>query len=232
MPEITVLSSTDRTSWASLTDPPGNQPSPGREIDAFTSDDETFTCGLWEREPDTWSFERPYDEVAYILEGMADVDTDDGGVLRLGAGDIFVTPKGSKGTWHVQETLAKFFAIYTGGAIGDTTMRVIGATEPVEWITLENDPGDENPPGQEWVAWRNPDTRFSTGVWRREPETGTFDREYHEVAYMIEGAVEIETDDGRVLRAGAGDVIVTPEGSSGLWRARTPVRKFWAVHHE
>jgi uncharacterized cupin superfamily protein len=232
MPEITVLSSTDRTSWASLTDPPGNQPSPGREIDAFTSDDETFTCGLWEREPDTWSFERPYDEVAYILEGMADVDTDDGGVVHLGAGDIFVTPKGSKGTWHVQETLAKFFAIYTGGAIGDTTMRVIGATEPVEWITLENDPGDENPPGQEWYAWRNPDTRFSTGVWRREPETGTFDREYHEVAYMIEGAVEIETDDGRGLPAGAGDVIVTPEGSSGLWRARTPVRKFWAVHHE
>jgi uncharacterized cupin superfamily protein len=111
-------------------------------------------------------------------------------------------------------------------------MRVIGASEPVEWITLENDPGDENPPGQEWYAWRNPDTRFSTGVWRREPETGTFDREYHEVACMIEGDVEIETDDGRVLRAGAGDVIVTPEGSSGLWRARTPVRKFWAVHHE
>jgi uncharacterized cupin superfamily protein len=232
MPEITVLSSTDRTNWASLTDPPGNQPSPGREIDAFTSDDETFTCGLWEREPDTWSFERPYDEVAYILEGSADVETDDGGVLRLGAGDVFVTPKGSKGTWHVLETVAKFFAIYTGGAIGDTTMRVIGATEPVKWITLENEPGDQNPPGQEWYAWRNPDARFSTGVWRREPETGTFDRDYHEVACMIEGDVEIEADDGRVLRAGAGDVIVTPEGSSGLWRALTPVRKFWAVHHE
>jgi uncharacterized cupin superfamily protein len=232
MPEITVLSSTDRTSWASLTDPPGNQPSPGREIDAFTSDDETFTCGLWEREPDTWSFERPYDEVAYVLEGSADVETDDGGVLRLSAGDVFVTPKGSKGTWHVHETLAKFFAIYTGGAIGDTTMRVIGANEPVEWITLENEPGDENPPGQEWYAWRHPDARFSTGVWRREPETGSFDREYHEVACMIEGDVEIETDDGRVLRAGTGDVIVTPEGSSGLWRALTPVKKFWAVHHE
>ena len=127
-------------------------------------------------------------------------------MLRVGAGDVFVTPKGSKGTWHVHETVAKFFAIYTGGAIGDTTMRVIGANEPVEWITLENEPGDENPPGQEWYAWRNPDARFSTGVWRREPETGTFDREYHEVACLIEGDVEIETDDGRVLRAGAGDV--------------------------
>jgi uncharacterized cupin superfamily protein len=232
MPEITVLSSADRTKWASLADPPGRQPSTGREIDAFTSGDEAFTCGLWEREPDTWSFERPYDEVAYILEGSADVETDDGRVLHLGAGDVFVTPKGSKGTWRIHDTIAKFFTIYSGGAIDDTTMRVFGANDPVEWITLENAPGDEDPPGQEWYAWRNADAKFSTGVWRREPEAGTFDREYHEVACLIEGNVEIETEDGQVLRAGAGDVLVTPEGSYGLWRAQTPVKKFWAVHHE
>lgn len=232
MPEITVLSSADRTKWASLVNPPGRLPSPGREIGVFTSGDEAFTCGLWEREPDTWSFERPYDEVAYILEGSADVETGDGQVLRLGAGDVFVTPKGSKGTWRIHETIAKFFTIYAGGAIGDTTMRVIGAKDPVEWITLENPPGDQNPPGQEWYAWRNPDAKFSTGVWRREPETGTFDHEYHEVACLVEGDVEIETEDGRVLRAGAGDVLVTPKGSKGLWRALTPVKKFWAVHHE
>ena len=77
-----------------------------------------------------------------------------------------------------------------------------------------------------------PDARFSAGVWRREPETGTFDRDVPRGRMLIEGDVEIETDDGRMLRAGAGDVIVTPEGSSGLWRALTPVRKFWAVHHE
>jgi len=232
MSEITVVGSADRTGWAPLTDAPGRLPSPGREVDVFTSGDEAFTCGLWEREPDTWSFERPYDEVAYILEGSADVEADDGRVLHLGAGDIFVTPKGSKGTWRIHETVAKCFTIYTGGPIGDTTMRVIGANDPVEWITLDNPPGDENAPGQEWYAWRNPDAKFSTGVWRRDPETGTFDREYHEVACLIEGDVEIETDDGRVLQAGPGDVIVTPEGSSGIWRASSPVRKFWAVHHE
>lgn len=232
MPEITVLSSADRSNWAPLVQPPGRLPSPGREIDAFASVDGAFACGLWEREPDTWSFERPYDEVAYILEGSADVESDDGRVLSVGAGDVFVTPKGSKGTWHVHETIAKFFSTYAGGAVGDTEMRVIGADAPVEWITLENAPGDENPPGQEWYAWRNPDAKFSTGVWRREPETGGFDREYHEVACLIEGDVEIETADGRVLRAGAGDVLVTPQGSSGVWRALTPVTKFWAVHHE
>ena len=232
MPEVTVLSSADRTTWAALSDPPGRVPSPGREIDAFTSADRAFTCGLWERKPDTWSFERPYDEVAYILEGSADVETDDGRVLHLGGGDIFVTPNGSKGTWRVHETIAKFFAIYSGGAIGDTSMRVFGANDLVEWITLENAPGDENPPGQEWYAWRNADAKFSTGVWRREPETGAFDRSYHEVACLIEGDVELETEAGRVIRAAAGDVLVTPQGSSGLWRAMTPVRTFWAVHHE
>jgi uncharacterized cupin superfamily protein len=232
MPEITVKNSADRTGWAVLADPPGRIPSPGRELDAFMSGDEAFTCGLWEREPDTWSFERPYDEVAYILEGAADVESDDGVVLHLGAGDIFVTPNGSKGTWHIHETIAKFFAIYAGGVIGDTAMRVIGADDPVEWITLENPPGDDGPPGQEWYAWRNADAKFSTGVWRREPETGSFDRTYHEIACLIEGDVEIETEDGLVLRAGAGDVLVTPQGSRGLWRALTPVKKFWAVHHE
>lgn len=232
MSEITVVSSADRTGWSSLADPPGRLPSPGREADVFTSGDGAFTCGLWEREPDTWSFERPYDEVAYILEGTAEIDTDDGSALRLGAGDVFITPKGSKGTWRIHETIAKFFAIYSGGSIGETTMRVIGAKDPVEWITLDNPPGDENPPGQEWYAWRNPDTRFSTGVWRRDPETGTFDRAYNEVACLIDGGVEIETDDGRVRSAGPGDVIVTPRGSSGIWRASSPVRKFWAVHHE
>jgi uncharacterized cupin superfamily protein len=232
MPEITVLSSAGRTDWTPLADPPGRSPSPGREINAFTSGDETFTCGLWEREPDTWSFERPYDEVAYILEGSAEVETDDGRMLRVAGGDIFVTPKGSKGTWRIHETITKFFAIYSGGAIGDTTMRVIGANDPVEWITLENEPGDEEPPGQEWYAWRNPDARFSTGVWRRAPETGMFDRAYHEIACVIEGDVEIETQDGQVLRIGAGDVLVTPEGSKGVWRALSPVEKFWAVHHE
>ena len=130
MPEITVVSSADRTSWAALTDPPGRIPSAGREIDVFESGDGTFTCGLWEREPDTWSFERPYDEVAYILEGSAEVEADDGRVLPLGPGDIFVTPKGSKGTWRIHETVSKVFTIYAGGTIGDTTMRVIGAGRP------------------------------------------------------------------------------------------------------
>lgn len=232
MDEIRLVSGTDRTMWIPLVNPPGQLPPSGRERSIFTSADGSFTCGFWEREPDTWSFERPYDEVAYILEGSAGIETDDGRELQVGPGDVLVTPNGSKGTWHIHQTLTKFYAIYSGSPFGDTDARVIARDAPGDWVTLENPPGDTNPPGQEWYAWRSTDGRFSTGVWRRVPETGTFELEYHEIACMIEGDVDIETGDGEILRICPGDALVTPIGSKGVWRAHTPVKKFWAVHHE
>jgi uncharacterized cupin superfamily protein len=110
--KITVVSSAGREGWTALVDPPGAIPSGGNERPVYTSGDEAFTTGLWEREPDTWSFERPYDEIALILAGVADVETEDGEMLRIQAGDVMVTPKGSKGTWHIRETIVKFYAIY------------------------------------------------------------------------------------------------------------------------
>lgn len=231
MGTITVVRSADRDGWTALVDPPGEIPSGGREITAFSTEDGSFTCGLWEREPDTWSFERPYDEVAYILAGAADLETVDGRTLTMGAGDVLVTPTGSSGTWRIREALTKFYAIYAGGGhAGDALIRVIGRTDPVEWIELENAPGDEDPPGEEWYAWRSPDGRFSTGVWRRVPETGALERTgFHEIALMIDGEVEVGAGDGSMFDVGPGDVLVTPDGTEGIWRAKTAVRKFWAV---
>jgi uncharacterized cupin superfamily protein len=109
---ITLVRSVGRDGWSALVDPPGAIPSGGAERSAFTSVDGRFTTGLWEREPDTWSFERPYDEVALILSGAAEIEEPDGTVHRVGPGDVLITPKGSRGTWHITETIVKFFAIY------------------------------------------------------------------------------------------------------------------------
>ena len=112
MAKITVVSSAGREGWGALVDPPGTIPSGGSEREVFTSGDAAFTTGFWEREPDTWSFERPYDEIALILAGVADIETEEGEMLRIQSGDVMVTPKGSKGTWHIRETIVKFYAIY------------------------------------------------------------------------------------------------------------------------
>ena len=231
MSDMRVLRSDERSGWSPLVEPPGEIPSGGRETSAFTSNDGAFTCGLWEREPDTWSFERPYDEVAYILQGSAEMDTAGGPTISIRAGDVLVTPNGSKGTWRITETIAKLYAIYSGGEVEDTEIRVVHDGDPVDWTALETAPGGPNPPGEEWCAWRNPDGRFSTGVWRRAPETGEMSLDYNEIAILIDGEVDVESG-GCVLSVRPGDVLVTPKGSRGVWRARSPVRKFWAVHHE
>jgi uncharacterized cupin superfamily protein len=111
---IRVVRSDDRDAWVPLVDPPGERGSSGREADVFSTAGGALTTGFWERDPDTWSFERPYDEVALILEGDADVITDDGRTLTVGPGDVLVTPKGSTGTWVIRERVVKFWVIYDG----------------------------------------------------------------------------------------------------------------------
>jgi uncharacterized cupin superfamily protein len=230
---VTVVRSSERERWTPLVDPPGSAGTGGAETTAFTSPDGRLTVGLWIREPDTWSFERSYDEVALVLEGAAEMETTDGRVLALTPGTIVVTPNGSKGTWRITEPLTKCFVIAEGGEIGDTTVRAIDAgSDDLEWTEIPVAAGDPNPPGEETVVFRTPHATASMGLWRRVPETGPMDLSgYHEIACFLEGEVDIAVEGGDVLRVGPGDVFVTPRGSKAEWRGRSAVKKFWAVYH-
>jgi hypothetical protein len=227
---LRVVRSREQDGWSPLVDPPGEIPSAGAELEVFATPDGRFTAGLWRREPDTWSFERSHDEVAFIVSGVGEIETPDGRTLELRPGDVLVTPNGSKGTWRIAEPLTKFYAIYSGPVGSDTQARVIHEGDPVKWVEIPTADDDPNPPGEEWYAYRSPDAMFSAGVWRRAPETGGMELPYDELAILIEGDVEIEDRDGGAVGAGPGDVLVTPKGFTGTWRARTPVRKFWVVH--
>lgn len=108
---MNVVRSGSDQGWTALVDPPGELGSAGAEQELFTAGPGRLTVGLWRREPDTWSFVRPYHEVAVILQGDADIVEDDGTVHTVGPGDILVTPKGSAGTWHIRETIVKSYTI-------------------------------------------------------------------------------------------------------------------------
>ena len=106
-----MIRSGEQQGWAPLVDPPGEVGSAGAEQEVFAAGPGRLTTGLWRREPDTWSFARPYHEVAVILAGDADIVADDGTVHTIGPGDVLVTPKGTAGTWRIRETIVKFYTI-------------------------------------------------------------------------------------------------------------------------
>jgi uncharacterized cupin superfamily protein len=116
----------------------------------------------------------------------------------------------------------------------DPTIRVIRAGEhdALPWEEIPVEAGDPTPPGEEVVSFRSGDGRFAFGLWRRAPETGPMAPPYHEIAVIVEGDVELEEEDGTVHRAGPGDVVITPKGSTATWRALSPVKKFWAIYRE
>ena len=112
-----------------------------------------------------------------------------------------------------------------------TKIRVI-KPEEVIWEDVMPNADETEAPGQQSTAARSVDDRFSFGLWRRDAQSRHFERPYHEIAYIIEGHVEITDDDGELLIAGPGDILVTPQGSKGYWKNLSPVKKVWGIYEE
>ena len=112
-----------------------------------------------------------------------------------------------------------------------TKIRVV-KPEDVIWEEAMHSSDETEAPGQDFTAAHSVDDRFSFGLWRRDAQSRHFERPYHEVAYIIEGQVEITDDDGELLTAGPGDILITPQGSQGYWKNLSPVKKVWGIYEE
>ena len=111
----------------------------------------------------------------------------------------------------------------------DTDIRVIKPHD-VNWTEAWRGSEEPEAPGSEFTAFEA--GPFSTGFWQRDEQRRPFERPYHEIAFIIEGEVEITLEDGQAVKAGPGDILMTPKGSKGHWRNLSPVKKFWAIFEE
>jgi uncharacterized cupin superfamily protein len=102
----------DQLDWTeSLTYPNETDP-PGQEALLMESVDEKFSFGAWRRDVQRRHFDHQHHEVALILEGEVEITEEDGEVHVARAGDILITPKGSKGYWKNLTPVKKIWAIY------------------------------------------------------------------------------------------------------------------------
>lgn len=78
-----------------------------------------LTAGVWECTPYTSQIDSyPVDEFCFILSGKVVITDADGRAETFKSGECFVIPKGLKCTWHMPETVRKFYVIFEdkGGA--------------------------------------------------------------------------------------------------------------------
>ena len=111
----------------------------------------------------------------------------------------------------------------------DTAIKVVTPAD-VTWSEASRGPEEKEPPGEQFTAFEA--GPFSTGFWQRDEQARPIVRPYHEIAYIISGEVEVTTEDGTVIHAGPGDILITPKGCTGYWKNLSPVRKFWAIFEE
>ena len=70
---------------------------------------EMESCGIWEKEASEFPWEYDDKETCLILEGKAEVTTEDGEKAAFGKGDYVVFPKGLRCTWKITEPIKKYY---------------------------------------------------------------------------------------------------------------------------
>ena len=70
---------------------------------------------------------------------------------------------------------------------------------------------------------------FDWPIWTKE--TSRFDWHYddNETCYLLEGQVEVITEDGEKVQFGAGDMVFFPAGLSCTWDISVPVKKHFQM---
>ncbi len=230
MSEIKVIRADADLDWEEVPRPEGDETPPGEAVEVFASDDGRFSAGLWRRPVREGEMTRPFDEVSIIIDGIVEVIDPDGTVHSAEPGDVVVTPRGSGGTWRCVTDVKKVWAICETDSEAPGTF-VLPREVAFDWQEVPRPAEDTDPPGEEAVTFRSEDGSFATGLWQRDPEEGNMELdEYHEIAYILEGEVDVTEMDGTLHHVGPGDILVTPRGTRAVWRSLSSVRKFWTIY--
>ena len=67
----------------------------------------------------------------------------------------------------------------------------------------------------------------SCPIWEKEASEFPWHYDEQETCLVLEGQVEVTTDDGQKVEFGPGDYVVFPQGLSCTWNVKTPVRKHY-----
>ncbi len=84
-----------------------------RGMVSVESSDAVVRCGQWSCTPCKFRWDYDCDEFVLLLEGEAEISTEQGDSYTIRAGDMVHFPKGLKATWEVRKTVRKVFFLHS-----------------------------------------------------------------------------------------------------------------------
>jgi uncharacterized cupin superfamily protein len=67
----------------------------------------------------------------------------------------------------------------------------------------------------------------SWGIWEKEVSEFPWEYDSQETCLLIEGQVEVTTEEGEKVSFGAGDYVIFPKGLKCTWKIIQPVKKYY-----
>lgn len=68
---------------------------------------------------------------------------------------------------------------------------------------------------------------FGWPIWTKEVSRFPWSYDSTEECYLLEGAVTVETKDGKAVSFGEGDFVTFPKGLVCTWEIKVPVKKHY-----
>lgn len=100
----------------------------------------------------------------------------------------------------------------------DAAQPIVGIGEG--WSVLEGSPQLTT-----WIEHRSNDGAVVAGTWRATPGTLRAEYRFYEFVVMIEGLIEITSDDGSAMTVRGGDSFSIEPDFKGVWKIIEPVHK-------
>ena len=149
----------------------------------------------------------------YLLEGAGTIVDDDGTTHELTPDSVLILPFGWSGHWNITQTIRKVY-VHTTPVPPFRT-----GTQPATFVSAPDlARGDQ-------VIFDGPDGRCTV----QTIAPGVQDQVNHDRArftYVLAGEASVADANGLTLELTAGCAIGFPDGWSGIWRVRTPLRTF------
>jgi uncharacterized cupin superfamily protein len=198
-----------------------------------------FKAGVWDCTAMTGKMEPyPCHEFMIVLEGSVTMIEENGRETTIKAGESFVLPKGLVCQWKQPGYIRKFYVIWDDpGGAAPKDAKALQVLKPDPKGKLE--PAAATPPelllsgkpvqhSRDWFV--DPTGQWSVGVWDSTAyhrKAVPFPR--YELMSLLEGAVTITEENGRVHRFKAGDTFFIEQGCVSDFKTDGYVRKFYCI---